>query len=120
VSDVGLIVSRHATDALRRRDPEFAGRSRDLIASVCYEVHEALRQGRLAAHRPRWTRQRGGPLRRRDEKARAIRFACNADDTHCYVLIPARKSQQPRNAEFSKTWVVMSVLVRRDEEREAA
>jgi hypothetical protein len=121
MSDVGVIVTRHALDQLRKRDPAFNESTRNLTAAFYHEVRAALAEGRIATHKPRWARQRPGRLTRRSEPIRATRIVTSECATRCYVLITAHQQQlTQRTGLHRKTWVVLTAYVRRDEREERA
>lgn len=118
MSDVGVIVSKHAHDRLVERDAELAKSGRNLLVLMWDETCRGIAYGRVSTREPHWTvrRQNGDRHSRQREENRSIRYVTNEDDTRCYVLAPARK----RDPKFKRSWTVVTVLVRTDEERKAA
>lgn len=107
----GIVVTRHASAQLARRDPEFAKSSRSLIAAMYQEVAQALAAGRKAAHKPRWVRQTPGRLSRRSEGVRAARYVWDENERRCYVL----RNKLRANSTNRRAWLVVTVFVRRDD-----
>ena len=110
--EIGIIVSRHASDRWRERHPE-AHLHRDAVAAIFHLVQAALAAGRVSKRKPVWSQfvsKRGGPRNR---------YCWTEDEQVAFVLGPPRDrspEQQQRSREFRRRWVVITVLPRQDAE----
>lgn len=108
----GVLVSPHS---IRRFEQRFPDETREARAVIFGEVSNALRDNRTAKREPSWVALVD---RRRDE---GIWYAWNPAATRCYVLHRATQKMlegHSRQGEFRRSWVVRTVLARRDDEAE--
>lgn len=103
---VGVLISRHAVIRFTERWPDFPG---DPADHMHYEMHDALREGRRASNRPRWTVVWS---RKKTRSEGTVRFMWNRELTRCYVAL--KKKQGSRREEFKQAWFVVTVLGRID------
>lgn len=121
MSDVGVIVTRHALAQAHRRDPEFAASTRNLVSAMFHEVQRALAEQRVSTHQPAWARRAGRHKSRRSERIRATRFVTNEQDNRCYVLTTAHQQRDlNRPHQHRKTWVVLTFYARPETREERA
>ncbi len=105
----GVVVTPHAITRFQDHFPDCPPER--VVPTIYREVTQALNEHRRTSRVPKWANNN----HKQDSRAHPTRYVWDEHQTRCYALLE-RRPLEDRRDDYTRTWVVKTVLPRMSED----